>query len=102
MTAQMAVYGRVAADIQTKPTNSGGNMAFTRIAVSLPCRVLESGEAKMWLGVTAFGKQADTLARHQKGDLVSVSGQQQVNQWTGQDDSTQSGYALVADSVISA
>ncbi|MFZ4171187.1 single-stranded DNA-binding protein [Enterobacter ludwigii] len=102
MTAQMAAHGRIAADIQTKPTSSGGNMAFTRIAVSLPCRAAESGEATMWLGVTAFGKQADALARHQKGDLVSVSGQLQVNQWTGQDGGTQSGYALVADSVISA
>lgn len=102
MSAQMAAYGRIAADIQTKPTSSGGNMAFTRIAVSLPCRAAENGEATMWLGVTAFGKQAEALAKHQKGDLVSVSGQLQVNQWTGQDGGTQSGYALVADSVISA
>ena len=102
MSAQMAAYGRIAAEIQIKPTSSGGNMAFTRIAVSLPCRAAESGEATMWLGVTAFGKQADALARHQKGDLVSLSGQLQVNQWTGQDGGTQSGYALVADSVVSA
>jgi single-stranded DNA-binding protein len=102
MTAQIAAYGRIAAEIQTKPTSNGGNMAFTRIAVSLPCRAAENGEAAMWLGVTAFGKQADALARHQKGDVVSVSGLLQVNQWTGQDGSTQSGYALVADSVISA
>lgn len=102
MTAQIAAYGRISAEIQTKPTSSGGNMAFTRIAVALPCRAAESGEATMWLGVTAFGKQADALARHQKGNLVSVAGQLQVNQWTGQDGSTQSGYALVADSVISA
>jgi single-stranded DNA-binding protein len=102
MTAQIAAYGRIAAEIQTKPTSNGGNMAFSRIAVSLPCRAAENGEATMWLGVTAFGKQADALARHQKGDVVSVSGLLQVNQWTGQDGSTQSGYALVADSVISA
>ncbi|EDF4606576.1 single-stranded DNA-binding protein [Salmonella enterica] len=102
MTAQIAAYGRIAADIQTKATSNGGTMAFTRMAVSLPCRAAENGEATMWLGVTAFGKQADALARHQKGDLVSVAGQLQVNQWTGQDGSTQSGYTLLADSVISA
>ncbi|HGB5893260.1 TPA: single-stranded DNA-binding protein [Salmonella enterica subsp. enterica serovar Kottbus] len=102
MTAQIAAYGRIAADIQTKTTSNGNNMAFTRIAVALPCRTAENGEAVMWLGVTAFGKQADALAKHQKGDLVSVSGQLQINQWTGQDGSTHSGYALVADSVISA
>lgn len=102
MTAQIAAYGRIAADIQTKTTSNGNNMAFTRMAVSLPCRTAENGEAVMWLGVTAFGKQADALARHTKGDLVSVSGQLQINQWTGQDGGTHSGYAMVADSVISA
>ncbi|WP_234262346.1 single-stranded DNA-binding protein [Klebsiella aerogenes] len=102
MAAQMAAYGRIAAEVQVKTTGKGTNMAFTRIAVALPCRSAENGEATMWLGVTAFGKQADALARHQKGDLVSVSGQLQVNQWTGQDGGTQNGYALVANSVISA
>lgn len=102
MTAQIAAYGRIVSEIQTKATSSGGNMAFTRLAVALPCRAADNGEITMWLGVTAFGKQADALARHQKGDLVSVSGQLQVNQWTGQDGTTQSGYSLVADSVISA
>lgn len=102
MTAQMAAYGRIVSEVQTKATGNGGNMAFARVAVTLPCRAAENGEATMWLGVTAFGRQADALARHQKGDLVSVSGQLQVNQWSGQDGEPQSGYALVADSVVSA
>ncbi|MDK9583177.1 single-stranded DNA-binding protein [Lelliottia wanjuensis] len=102
MTAQMAAHGRIVADVQTKPTSSGSNMAFTRIAVALPCRAAENAESTMWLGVTAFGKQAEALARHQKGDLICVSGLLQVNQWTGPDGGIQSGYALVADSVISA
>ncbi|EIR2445692.1 single-stranded DNA-binding protein, partial [Salmonella enterica subsp. enterica serovar Newport] len=102
MTAQIAAYGRLVADPQTKTTSKGTNMTMARMAVSLPCMAAENGEAVMWLGVTAFGKQADALAKHQKGDLVSVSGQLQINQWTGQDGGTQSGYAMVADSVISA
>jgi single-stranded DNA-binding protein len=52
--------------------------------------------------VVAFGKQADALAGHVKGDLVSVAGAMQVNQWTGKDGGTQQGYQVVADSVISA
>ncbi|EAM3005877.1 single-stranded DNA-binding protein [Salmonella enterica] len=43
-----------------------------------------------------------TLAKHTKGDLVSVAGIMQINQWTGQDGSTQSGYTVIADSVVSA
>ena len=102
MTAQLAAHGRLVADVQSKTTGNGNSMAFTRIAVSLPCRVADSGESTLWLGVTAFGKQADMLARHQKGDLISVSGAMQVNQWTGQGGTTHSGYSMVAESVISA
>lgn len=101
MTAQIAVYGRLVADPQTKTTSKGTNMAMTRMAVSLPCNT-QDGQATLWLGVLAFGKQADALAKHQKGDLVSVSGTMQINQWTGQDGGTVSGYQVIADSVVSA
>ncbi|ECG8815244.1 single-stranded DNA-binding protein, partial [Salmonella enterica] len=101
MTAQIAAYGRLVADPQTKTTSKGTSMTMARMAVSLPCRTAENGEAVMWLGVTAFGKQADALAKHQKGDVVSVGGAMQGNQWTGQDGSTQNGYTVIADSVIS-
>ncbi|EAT4590601.1 single-stranded DNA-binding protein [Salmonella enterica] len=102
MTAQIAAYGRLVADPQTKTTSKGANMTMTRMAVSLPCSAAQDGQATLWLGVLAFGKQADALAKHTKGDLVSVSGTMQINQWTGQDGGTQSGYTVIADSVISA
>ncbi|MDZ3900396.1 single-stranded DNA-binding protein [Escherichia coli] len=102
MTAQISAYGRLVADPQTRTTNSGGSMAMGRLAVALPCHAAEGGEVTFWLGVVAFGKQADALAGHVKGDLVSVAGAMQVNQWTGQDGGTQQGYQVVADSVISA
>ncbi|EDT5576930.1 single-stranded DNA-binding protein [Salmonella enterica subsp. enterica serovar Kokomlemle] len=102
MTAQISAYGRLVADPQTKTTSKGTSMAFARMAVSLPCSASQDGQATLWLGVLAFGKQADALAKHGKGDLVSVAGTMQINQWTGQDGSTHSGYAMVADSVISA
>ncbi|MBJ8789081.1 single-stranded DNA-binding protein [Citrobacter freundii] len=102
MTAQISAYGRLVADPQTRTTNSGTSMAMGRLAVALPCHAAEGGEVTFWLGVVAFGKQADALAGHVKGDLVSVAGTMQVNQWTGKDGGTQQGYQVVADSVISA
>ncbi len=42
----------------------------------------------MWLSVLAFGRQADALAKHHKGELVSVAGNMQVRQWTGQNGAT--------------
>ncbi|EJQ2990507.1 single-stranded DNA-binding protein, partial [Escherichia coli] len=41
-------------------------------------------------------------ARHQKGELVSVAGNMQVSQWTGQNGETRQGWQVIADSVISA
>ncbi|HDJ9334196.1 TPA: single-stranded DNA-binding protein [Escherichia coli] len=102
MTAQISAYGRLVADPQNRTTNSGGSMTMGRLAVALPCHAAEGGEVTFWLGVVAFGKQADALAGHVKGDLVSVAGAMQVNQWAGKDGGTQQGYQVVADSVISA
>lgn len=102
MTAQISAYGRLVADPQTRTTANGTSMAMGRLAVALPCHAAEGGEVTFWLGVVAFGKQADALAGHVKGDLVSVAGAMQVNQWTGQDGGIQTGYQVIADSVISA
>lgn len=102
MTAQISAYGRLVADPQTRRTGKGTNMAMARPAVALPCNAADNGEVTFWLGVIAFGKQADALAKHHKGDLVSVAGNMQINQWTGQDGGTQQGYQVIADSVLSA
>ena len=102
MTAQISAYGRLVADPQTRTTKDGKTMAMARLAVALPCNAAAEGQATFWLGVLAFGKQADLLAKHTKGDMVSVAGNMQVNQWTGQDGTQQQGYQVLADSVISA
>ncbi|HCQ1660540.1 TPA: single-stranded DNA-binding protein [Escherichia coli] len=102
MTAQIAAYGRLVADPQLKTTSKGTQMAMASMAVSLPCSQAQDGQATLWLSVIAFGKQADYLAKHQKGDVASVSGTIQVSQWTGQNGETRQGYQVIADSVISA
>lgn len=102
MTALISAYGRLVADPQTRTTGKGKNMAMACLAVLLPCNTAEDGQSTFWLGVIAFGKQADALARHVKGDLVSVAGSMQLNQWKGQDGGTLQGYQVLADSVISA
>ena len=102
MTAQISAYGRLVADPQTRTTANDKQMTMARLAVSLPCHTGQNGEATYWLGVVAFGKQAELLAKHQKGDLVSVSGNMQLNQWAGQDGTQKEQPQVIADSVISA
>ncbi|MCE0825544.1 single-stranded DNA-binding protein [Buttiauxella sp. A2-C2_NF] len=102
MTAQISAYGRLVADPQTRTTASDKQMTMARLAVSLPCHTGPNGEATYWLGVVAFGKQAELLAKHQKGDLISVAGNMQLNQWAGQDGVQKEQPQVIADSVISA
>ena len=102
MTAQIAAYGRLVDDPQVKQTSKGTPMTLARMAVSLPCSQAQDGQATLWLSVLAFGTQADQLAGHEKGNVISVSGVMQVSQWTGQDGETRQGYQVIADSVISA
>ncbi len=93
MTAQIAAYGRLVADPQLKTTSKGTQMAMASMAVPLPCSQADDGTATMWLSVLAFGRQADALAKHHKGELVSVAGNMQVSQWTGQNGETRQGLA---------
>ncbi|WP_096952253.1 single-stranded DNA-binding protein, partial [Escherichia coli] len=102
MTAQIAAYGRLVDDPQVKQTSKGTPMTLARMAVPLPCSQADDGTATLWLSVMAFGKQADFLAKHQKGDVASISGVMQISQWTGQNGETRQGYQVIADSVISA
>ncbi|HDH7155564.1 TPA: single-stranded DNA-binding protein [Escherichia coli] len=102
MTAQIAAYGRLVDDPQVKQTSKGTPMTLARMAVSLPCSQAQDGQATLWLSVIAFGKQADQLAGHEKGNVISLSGVMQVSQWTGQNGETRQGYQVIADSVISA
>ena len=102
MTAQIAAYGRLANDPQLKTTSKGTQKAIVSMAVPLPCSQADDGAVTMWLSVLAFGRQAEALAKHHKGELVSVAGNMQVSQWTGQNGETRQGWQVIADSVISA
>ncbi|PHI29493.1 single-stranded DNA-binding protein [Budvicia aquatica] len=102
MTAQISAYGRLVAEVKTRISHNGTHMAMGRLAVSLPCHSATDGQATFWLGVVGFGKLAEILASHEKGDLISVSGNMQVNQWTDKAGVAQTGYQVVADTVISA
>lgn len=53
MTAQMAAYGRLVADVQSKATSNGSTMALARMAVLLPCH---SAAPSCWRGGLLGGK----------------------------------------------
>ena len=104
MSAQAAIYDRLGRDPETRETANGKPMTMVAVAVDLECR--ERGKdtetQAEWFDVLAFGRSAETLAKHEKGDLVSVAGRLQLSAWTTSTGETRRQFQLVADSVVSA
>ena len=92
-----AAYGRLGQNPKSIPTQSGKTMASSSIAVS----VGDLNSSPFWLAVLAFGQVGDTLLRHEKGDLISVSGRIQRNIWTTQTGEQKEQLQIVADSIVS-
>ena len=65
-------------------------------------RVYSDPRDTTWVNVTAFGKVADDLARHSKGEMLSVIGRAQLNRYRPQDGAARDDLGVVADSLMSA
>ena len=103
--ATLAVYGRLGSDPREHSTRKGGAMATASLAVDVPDRTQgaeEGATETLWLRVTAFGRVAQDLAGHAKGDPVSVSGRLQFSRWTDRDGDEREQWAIVADALVSA
>jgi single-strand DNA-binding protein len=95
-----SAYGRLGQDPTERESQAGKKWVTVSLAVDI---AMDADQPPFWLRVVAFGKVAEMLLRHGKGDLLSVSGRAQINRWTDR----QSGQAreqiqIVADSLVSA
>lgn len=99
MTAAISCYGRLGGDPRSIPTKTGNAMAVATLAVDIS----EDAEGPpQWFGIVCFGTVADTLLRHSKGDLVSVSGRLQRRTFTGRDGEEREQLQCIADTIVSA
>lgn len=96
---QASAYGRLGKDPQEIQTKTGKAMTTANLAVDMSQR---DAEATLWLRVVAFGRLAEQLAKHGKGDPLSVSGKLELNKWQAQDGAERESWQLIADSIISA
>jgi single-strand DNA-binding protein len=97
---QIAAHGRLGQDPKEITTKTGTKMAVATIAVTLDTRG-EDQETE-WFGLVAFGKLAESLLRHKRGDMLSASGRVQINTWTTDGGEQRRQFQIVADSVVSA
>lgn len=104
MTAHIAAWGRLVADPEQRETRAGKPWATARLAVPmpLPYGADEGSEPPvLWLSVNAFGERAaETLARHVKGECLSVAGRLELRPYTARTGERREGWTCIADSVI--
>ena len=102
MGAQLAAHGRLARDPRTRETKSGVSMTTTAIAVSVESRGGDVGEeATLWRRLVGFGRQADDLARHRQGEVLSSRGRLQLSRYTASASEARDGWRVTDDSAIS-
>ncbi len=97
MSAQLAAWGRLGGDPRPLETRNGRSMTVASLAVE----VADDGEPE-WLGLVAFAETAEALARHTKGDCVSVSGRLQRRSYTTRNGEERQQLQVVADTLVSA
>lgn len=97
MSANISLIGNLGKEPETKITDNGTFIANFSIA-SNTFRNTPDGRVEKtdWFRVTAFGKQAETIARYvRKGHRLYVQGRLTFNPWLDKNESPQSGAEIV-------
>ena len=87
MSTQVTILGNTGRDVELRYTPQGLPVASFSVA-SNTVRNSPEGQKKKtdWYNVTAFGKQAETLAKHlNKGSQILVRGKLTFNPWLSRD-----------------
>lgn len=101
MTAHVSAWGRLGREPQEIATSNDKTMAVASIALDI-ADPRQDDPAPLWLGVVAFGKYAEALLKHDKGECISVSGRLQRRTYQDRSGETREQLQVVADAVVSA
>lgn len=95
-----SVYGRLGGDPVERQTRNNSSMATASLAVNVAR--YGQDEDKVWLSLAAFGKTADDLLRHSKGDLLAVMGQMTKRRFTDHEGQERESWSVTCDAIVSA
>ena len=95
-----SVYGRLGADPVERETRNGKAMVTASLAVNAGRP--DADEETVWFSLAAFGRTAETLARHAKGDLLAAMGPLHRTRFTGRDGQEREAWNLTVESIVSA
>lgn len=102
MSARIACYGRLGDAPRQLAAASGKLFATASLAVEVEEWGGADRPAPLWIAVVAFGRLAEELLGHGKGDPVAVIGRLQRRRWTGPDGAERERLQVVCDALVSA
>lgn len=102
MSARIACYGRLGDAPRQFAAASGKLFATASLAVEVEERRGSEKPSPLWIQVVAFGRHAEELLGHVKGDVVSVCGRLQRRRWAGPDGAERERLQVVCDGIVSA
>lgn len=99
---QLAVTGRVGADVELRYTPGGTAVLNIRFAVGGRKKVGDSWtDTVTWLQTTAFGKRAEALANIlHKGSRIGVQGRLEVREYEDKNGTRQRSVEVFADDIV--
>ena len=103
MSSQIAIHGRLGVEPVQRTSAKGTLWATASVAVSIDTSQQDGEPVTEWFNLIAFGRVAESLCRHRKGDMLSAGGKLQLNTWKDKNSGAERRqWQVVADSVISA
>ena len=99
---QIAGYGRLGKDPVRRRPKSGELMVTASLALDVDRLTDDRQPAPWWLNLVAFGAQAESLERHERGEMISVPGPLERSYWTDQSGEVRESWGMVVESLVSA
>ncbi len=98
MSAFISITGRLGRDPETRTTNTGKTVCSVSMAVTDGSQ----SEETLWVRLTAWERQAETLGRHKKADALAVVGRLALNVWQTKEGEERRDLVVTVDQIIGA
>ena len=96
-----SLYGRLGGDPVGRTTKNNRTMVTASLAVDVAGFGADENHTE-WIGLCAFGKRAEDLARHRQGDLLGVMGQLTKRKYEGRDGTERESWSATVEAIVSA
>ena len=95
-----SVHGRLGGDPVERQTKTGKTM--TTVSIAVDAGRDGSDDQTVWISLAAFGKTAEALLHHHKGDLIAVMGPLTRRTYSTGTGEKREGWSLTVQSLVSA